>query len=444
MSGRAPINIPVGNQAFLNRHRNSQAWYSQTFIPGFVALVQHDVHMSTPPYKNPHHRIMLVSRTSYSPQKTLTFTDVLDHGAATHFVSVAYNHSYFVVLYYNIVHLEVTVFDGLSILIENWAKKIINTIKVYELKLPNAECRQVTREEWIMTETGQRRRHMTMELRFDDMTPWMVKLDQSYKQSDGINCGPIACLKVMELYGFLEKGSIERIGKSPGGYRHLVMDYYKNCCIIYNNALKAEMRTAEKLKAFWEKRGKDKTTDDARAVAMDKKNKKQEASAVKEMKRAGKAAMESGAAPGAVVTLMVDHRTHSHAQGLIAIVYGVKKTGGILVCCDHGVITHSGSKADYYVPMGRYAVVARKDEGIPLPADLQAVCHLVLSGQFKPKSCPRISYAKLHEICINATSPIKRTKGCQCKGGLCRKGCGCKKKGVTCHCGCSCLGNCCD
>jgi hypothetical protein len=76
------------------------------------------------------------------------------------------------------------------------------------------------------------------------------------------------------------------------------------------------------------------------AIALSKRNKKQEASALKKMKRFGNAAIVSGAEPGAVVTLKVDFRTHSHAQGLIAIIFDVKKTEGILVCCNHGVITH--------------------------------------------------------------------------------------------------------
>jgi hypothetical protein len=72
---------------------------------------------------------MLVSRTSYSPPKILSVNDIRDHGAATHFVSVAYNHSHFVVLYYDIAHREVIVYDGLSMSLENWAAQIIYTIK---------------------------------------------------------------------------------------------------------------------------------------------------------------------------------------------------------------------------------------------------------------------------------------------------------------------------
>jgi hypothetical protein len=42
--------------------------------------------------------------------------------------------------------------------------------------------------------------------------------DQSYVQGDGVSCGPIACLKLVEIYGFIEEGSIARIGESSHGY----------------------------------------------------------------------------------------------------------------------------------------------------------------------------------------------------------------------------------
>ena len=153
--------------------------------------------------------------------------------------------------------------------------------------------------------------------------------------------------------------------------------------------------------------------------------------------------MESGAAPGAVVTLKVDYRTHSHAQGLLGIVYNVKKTGGILVCCDHGVITHSGTKNNYWESMDKYRIVAQKDKWCPLSVKLTSNCEMVLTRQFNPKPCPRILYAKLHELKIGAIFPVKIGKGCKFKNGICGKACGCKKKKLKCHSGCSCNGNCC-
>ncbi len=158
--------------------------------------------------------------------------------------------------------------------------------------------------------------------------------------------------------------------------------------------------------------------------------------------RAGSAAIESGVARGAVVSLKVDYRTHLHAQGLIAIVYDFKETGGILVCCNHGVITHSGTKADYWVLVDGYCVLAKKDKQAPLPSKLQGVRDLVLREEFQPKTCPRISYGKLHEIMIGASTPMKKSKGCKCKAGKCGKSCGCKRKGGNCHSGCVCYGKC--
>ena len=35
---------------------------------------------------------------------------------------------------------------------------------------------------------------------------------------------------------------------------------------------------------------------------------------------------------------------------------------------EHGVVTHTGTKADYWVPWDKYIVQAMKDVSIPLPA----------------------------------------------------------------------------
>ena len=91
---------------------------------------------------------------------------------------------------------------------------------------------------------------------------------------------------------------------------------------------------------------------------MAKRNRKQESQAIKAMKQCGRAAQAAGAGIGAVVSLKVDYHTHSHMQGLLAIVYEMKEsTGGILVCCEHGVVTHDGSRKDYWVPYDKYDVM---------------------------------------------------------------------------------------
>jgi len=177
--------------------------------------------------------------------------------------------------------------------------------------------------------------------------------------------------------------------------------------------------------------------------AMAKRNRKQETQAIKAMKQCGRAAQAAGAGIGAVVSLKVDYCTHSHAQGLLAIVYEMKEsTGGILVCCQHGVITHDGSRKDYWVPYDKYTVTARAQDTCPLEDALESVRNLVLEGRYNATDQQRISYSKYHEIEIGSSSPVKKGKGCSCKKG-CGNNCGCKKKGFRCHSGCFCNGNCC-
>ena len=129
---------------------------------------------------------------------------------------------------------------------------------------------------------------------------------------------------------------------------------------------------------------------------MAKRNCKQESQAIKAMKQCGPGI-------GAVVTLKVDFRTHSHTQGPIAIVYEMKEsTGGILVCCEHGVITHDGSRKDYWVPYDKYTVNARVQDTCPIEEALQSVRNFVLEGRYNSTDQRRISW---HELLSKPTPP---------------------------------------
>jgi hypothetical protein len=194
---------------------------------------------------------------------------------------------------------------------------------------------------------------------------WTVTNDRSYKQSDGVSCGPITCLKVMEIYGIVQPGRVTFLSNFHNGYRTTMMDYYADCVEKYYDGIKAELRMLERIIDTRATYGRKELAESIRKIAMEKKNLKQKESAKKAMERAGAAAIESGAAPGAVVSLKVDYCTHSHAQGLLAIIYRAKETGGILVCCEHGVITHSGTKGDYWVllnfPIHTYVWKSHRD-----------------------------------------------------------------------------------
>jgi hypothetical protein len=197
--------------------------------------------------------------------------------------------------------------------IQKWQDHVIHTVKTYGLQSPNASIDCEFQEEVKIDKGGRKKRtNMVLEICFDDLNhqqSWHVKTDRSYVQGDGVSCGPIACLNLMEIYGFLEEGSIARIRESSQGYRPIVMGF-NDCVRRYNKDLKVEVHTnqfntnqetAAKGNGVAELVSQNATESDvdkqvlavvsaaelasvSRAIAISKRNKKQEASALKEMR----------------------------------------------------------------------------------------------------------------------------------------------------------------
>jgi hypothetical protein len=79
-----------------------------------------------------------------------------------------------------------------------------------------------------------------VEIKFGAEDPWIVKNSLFLRQRDGHNCGPIACCKVMEVLGYVAKGSIDRLGSLTGGYCKVVMTKFSDLLVKYNDALIVE------------------------------------------------------------------------------------------------------------------------------------------------------------------------------------------------------------
>ena len=111
----------------------------------------------------------------------------------------------------------------------------------------------------------------------------------------------------------IEPGSLSTIAQSCGGYRTVVMDYYQECISKYKNEIFLEVRKSrvpdeltiddkigddvvQSLPSFSEDEKGDDNITMAQSVAMEKRNKRQAASAQKEMKRCGETAIRNGAA----------------------------------------------------------------------------------------------------------------------------------------------------
>jgi hypothetical protein len=441
---------------YIHIYTFGQDWYLSNFVSGFCVLVQHNVHDERPSYQSPGIIVKSIVCPGV-PNVPMTKADVKSFDQVTHFVSTVYNESHFAVLLFDLEARQVTVYDGLPCHLKKWEAHVIYILRKYGLEDYKERPK---RELTTRTDCGE-----VLMLFFSDKNkgPWVVSKDPTLKQFDDINCGPIACMKVMEIYGVLPRTSVAEAHKiHPQSYRGIVMEYYKRFMKRYEQDMwyNVSGATAKKIAQEIEneqddKKGSEdvesdepssvdfKNSHETRKVAMEKKNKRQEEKAKQALKQCGQAALKSGVSTGAVVTLKVDYRTFYNPEGLVAIVYKFNpRTGGIKTCCEHGVITHDGSKGEYVVAVDRYVLNAPAGTYIPLPEKLAEVRKKVEDGLFDVKKSPRISYSKMHQLQIDANSPIKKSKGCGCKKGMCTKNCGCRKKKLSCHSACACNGNC--
>jgi hypothetical protein len=120
--------VMVANETLIHCYRNTQQWYDQGFVEGFVALVQHDAHIMQPRFKTKTDNIKIKMVLVSTPNEEVHEKKTTTYGDATHFVSPVYASSHFAVLYYDLAEATVTVFDGLNMDIKKWEMHIVHTL----------------------------------------------------------------------------------------------------------------------------------------------------------------------------------------------------------------------------------------------------------------------------------------------------------------------------
>ncbi len=170
--------LKIGNETYLHCLWTTKDWFSTEFIAGFMTMIQHDTHMTIPPFKN-EDRIMMV----FTPYPNKPILEFLSYGATMHFVSVVFNTDHFGVLYYDIAKCTVTVFGGLNYNIKNWKDHIIHTIKLYGMQMQLARSMCEYQEKLGHDEYGRRTWDMELEICFEEPTHigWSIMSKPTFK-----------------------------------------------------------------------------------------------------------------------------------------------------------------------------------------------------------------------------------------------------------------------
>ena len=183
----------------------------------------------------------------------MTKADVVTFNQVTHFVSTVYDHSHFAVLLFDLEARHVTVYDGLPCNLKKWENHISYILWKYGLQ----DYKDMPKNEMTTGTDGDE----LLLLFFSDENegPWLISKDPELKQYDGINCGPIACLKVMEMYGIIPKNSVEEASVMHAqGYHGIVMEYYNRFMKRYEPDIwyNVSGATSKKMPRRWNTRKK--------------------------------------------------------------------------------------------------------------------------------------------------------------------------------------------
>ena len=370
-------------------------------------------------------------------------------------VSVMHSHGHYGVMFAQINLKTVTIYDGLSYPLATWKHHVASVLK---------RCFQIEREAEINFEEKRNIIHLNTGI-IAEGEYWKMKCGATITQKDSVNCGPIACMKLLELFNCVESRIIDpdRIGVEH--YRSIVIAKFKNMLQLFNtdfvvHARKSEIKRKRKGKADYnfdesgqksemKKFKADHNVDESgnylrnadivREESAELRRRSQLTQAKKMEDTFKKSVVASGVSVGAVVTMKVDARDCSHPRGIIGIVYEANPNGAVKVITENGVISNSDKAL--LLPHDQYKVIYKSRESNNIEPGLLAIQEKVLSGNFLPDQYNKVCLSKAHQLSVGAIKPCRKRK-CTCKDGKCGARCGCIKDGIACCSGCSCNGQC--
>jgi hypothetical protein len=462
--------VNIMNNEYLNDTETTSRWFDGDFIASFAIMVAHAAHKTA---------VVGKQRNSLPQYLGCAYPNVknpaLEHCCQLHqdtntVVSVMHSDSHYAVMSAQINSKLVTIYDGLNFPLSSWKHHVANVLK---------RCCQIEREAEINFEE----RHNNILLNTGNIDEvegeyWKMKCGTTIRQPDGVNCGPIACMKILELFNSVE---IDQDTIGVEHYRSIVIDKFKILLQHHNTDFlvhvrknqyvrkqkaehndddsggKSEMQKQEADHNVDESGGKSEVrkrkadhnvdesgcylreADRVREESAESRRKSQASQAKKMEDTFKKSVVASGVAVGAVVTMKVDPRDCSHPRGIIGIVYEANPSGAVKVVTENGVISNNDTAL--LLPHDQYKVIYKAQESSNIEPGLATIQEQVLLGNFLPDQYKKLCLSRAHQLSVGAITSCRKRK-CTCKDGKCGARCGCIKDGIACSSGCSCNGQC--
>jgi hypothetical protein len=198
--------IPIGEKSYTNVWANTDVFLDGDFISAFACLVCHHMHSMTPtvPINSGKNVPQLTHVTFLNSVMTIKDCKPLP-GSVQRIVAVMHTKLHYGVMEITVVTRAIKIFDGLPYDLLEWKNHVIRVMRNCILVNPNVEpsAAQFILDAAVSKTVGCSRKPQEYVNGFDviiALQRWQLERGSFLHQLDGNNCGPIACLKILQLF----------------------------------------------------------------------------------------------------------------------------------------------------------------------------------------------------------------------------------------------------
>jgi hypothetical protein len=197
---------PIGEKSYTNVCANTDVFLDGDFIFAFACLVCHHNHSTAPTVPiNSGKDVPQLPHVTF-PNSVMNIKECKPlPGGVQRIVAVVHTKLHYAVMEITVITRTIKIFDGLHYDLLEWKDHIIRVMRNCILVNLNVEpsAAQFIPDASVSETVGRSRKPQEYVNGFDviiALQRWRLERGYFLHQLDGNNCGPIACLKILELF----------------------------------------------------------------------------------------------------------------------------------------------------------------------------------------------------------------------------------------------------
>ena len=218
--------VQVGDDSHIEYISTSQIWYDGIFMSSFAQLAAHYAHTTSGLLE----RCMPVAEVLPKLIHVTYPREDIEAAAIppniTTVVGILHDKNHYAVLEINIIEKRINIYDGLYRDMDGWFMHVFAALKRCNL-CPRTVNPNPVADEQVLVKRGRLPKMSIEGYTFDiGNDSWKYVRGNFIRQVDGFNCGPIACVKILEIFRLASKTDLVD-AYDMGNLRQVVAKYWR-------------------------------------------------------------------------------------------------------------------------------------------------------------------------------------------------------------------------